>query len=238
MIRNDETLDDLLHGELKLVQKKRGFRYSVDALLLASFALPLCRGKDVLDMGCGSGVVALIMAKRGKPRRVVGIELQDTLAELARRNAELNKTEPRVEIIKADALDASIFPRAGAFDLVVTNPPFRAAGSGRAGPNPERAGARHELFMNIRDWLGRARALVKPGGSVCVVYPVSEQGRLLEAAGKAGLFAARRQYATDRPGGRRRLVLYQFVWQECALEDLEDVPIETGRGKFSLDGYR
>ena len=123
-----ETCDDLLHGEMKLFQRAGGFRYSVDALLLAAFALPLSAGARVLDLGTGSGVVALILARRGRPARVVGVELQAGLADIARRNASANPTDPRVEIIEADAL-ARPFP-AASFDLVVSNPPFQPGGAG------------------------------------------------------------------------------------------------------------
>jgi tRNA1Val (adenine37-N6)-methyltransferase len=234
--RPDETLDDLLHGEMKILQRRSGYRYSVDALLLAAFALPLAASARVLDLGAGSGVVALILARRGRPARVVGIELQPGLADLARRNARLNATDPPVEIVEADALAAA--PTLVGFDLVVTNPPFRAEGSGIPSPLPEKALARHELAMSLPQWLRTARDALAPGGSVCIVYPVDQEERLHAAAAAAGLFPVRRQYALDRPGGRRRLLLLELRAQPAPLLDLPAVAIETDQGKFSLDGYR
>ena len=74
-LKAGETLDDLLHGELKLIQQRDGYRYSADALLIASFALPLIDGQTVLDMGTGAGTIALILAARGRPARVIGVEI-------------------------------------------------------------------------------------------------------------------------------------------------------------------
>lgn len=234
----NETLDDLLHGELKILQPKRGFRYSADALLLAHFSLPLVEGKRVLDMGCGAGVISLILARRGRPARVVGVELEPGLCELAEKNARFNPTEPPVEVMRADATRLDQLVPAAGFDLVVTNPPFRPSGSGQRSPDPQRAAARHELTMTLPAWLREAARVVGPAGSVCVVYPVDQEDRLTSTAGSAGLHVRRRQYAIDRPDGNRKLVLVEFRLEPGREELLADIPIETRKGKFGIDGYR
>jgi tRNA1Val (adenine37-N6)-methyltransferase len=236
--RDTETLDDLLHGQLKLIQPRRGYRYSVDALLLAHFALPLVAGRAVADLGTGSGVVALILAARGGPARVLGIEYQQGLAELARRNAALNATRPAVEIVRADVIGLAARLGVGQFGVVVSNPPFRSIDQGRVSPNPEKAIARHELKMTIAAWLAEAKALLVPAGSICIVYPVDHQQRLTQAAQALGLHPARRQYALDQPDGQPKLVLVDFRLHSVHQELLPPLPIETEQGKFSLDGYR
>jgi tRNA1Val (adenine37-N6)-methyltransferase len=237
-IKDDETLDDLLHGELKLIQHKKGYRYSVDALLLSHFALPLVDGRAVLDMGTGAGVVALILAQRAKPARVVGVEIQNGLAGLAERNAQINPTEPRVEVIRADATQLSQEFEPGSFSVIVTNPPFRELQSGNMSPNLEKAIARHEIAMSIKNWLYEAGKLVAESGSISMVYPVDEGLRLMKTIENLGLHLARRQYATDRPRGDIKLLLLDLRKKPCQLENLPDVPIQTDQGKFSLDGYK
>jgi len=235
---NHETVDDLLHGELKIIQRKKGVRYSADALLLAHFSLPFVDGKRVLDMGCGNGVVALIIAQRGSPKSVTGVEIQQGLYELARRNAELNRTDPPVKVVLADAIDmADTIPKKS-MDIVVTNPPFRRAGSGRVSPDPERAISRHEIRMDLPGWFDSAIRVTGTDGTIFLVYPVSEQKRLEKAVREKGLHIARRQYALDRPEGRKRLVLVMITSGKCETEELPAIPIETEDGKFSLDGYR
>lgn len=234
--KTGETCDDLLHGEMKLRQRADGFRYSADALLLASFALPLCPGARVLDLGAGSGVIALILARRGRPASVTAVEIQPGLADLARRNAAANDTTPRVEVVEADALTRP-FP-AAAFDLVVSNPPFQPAGSGPLNPDRERALARHEIAMNLPDWLAACRHALAPGGAACLVHPADQEKRLLATAAAAGLHLRRFQRAVDRPGGRPRLLLYDFRLEPGDVEKLADVAIETEAGKFGIDGYR
>ncbi len=235
--KDDETLDDLLHGELKIIQKKRGVRYSVDALLLSYFSLPAVEGEEVLDMGCGAGTIALILAKRGNVKRMVGVEIQDSLAELARRNAELNPTQPKVEIIQADATKMEDLP-AGSFGVVVTNPPFRPAGTGVTSILEERAMARHEILMTLESWLREAKRLIRPDGCICMIYPVAGEQRLRKTVKEQGLRHARIQYAVDRPRGRKRLVMVEYQPGPGMTRLLGDVAIETDQGRFSLDGYR
>jgi len=232
------TRDDLLHGELKLWQHRHGYRYSVDALLLADFAMELARGARVLDLGTGAGTVALILAARGKVERMVGVEVQEGLARRAEQNAENNKTNPPVEIVRGDALEMASRFGPSSFDLVVTNPPYRELGAGKPSPHPERAIARSEVKMSLGPWLAAAMELVGRSGGVCLVYPVDREARLMRVVEELGLFIARRSYAIDRPGGARKLVLLDLRARACPTSDLAEVPIETDDGKFSLDGYR
>jgi tRNA1Val (adenine37-N6)-methyltransferase len=236
-LKEGEALEDLLHGQLKLIQPCKGYRYSADALLLAAFSLEAAAGKDVLDLGCGSGVIALILAARARPRSVTAVEIQSGLADMACRSAALNRTEPPVKIVRANALAPGLFP-AASFDLAISNPPFRPANSGRQSQDPEKALARHEIAMNLKDWLHAAARLLRADGRICLVYPVDRETKLRAVAAEQKLHPARIQYALDRPGGARKLVLFELVKNPAELLALPDVPIETPEGKFSLDGYR
>jgi FkbM family methyltransferase len=238
MTNDTETIDDLLHGELKLVQPKKGFRYSVDALLLSSFSLDMTVGKSVLDMGCGVGTIALILAQRGNPKKVVGVEIQKELAEMAKRNANNNDTNPKVEIHQADATDlVETFPP-GSFNVIVTNPPFRAANSGRQSPNPQKAIARHEIKMDLPKWFRSTEKLLTDNGHLCLIYPTDLEDKLNKHLASANFNTARKQYATDIPSGEKKLVLLDLTKATQKIIKLPDIPITTDLGKFSLDGYK
>ncbi|HCF62425.1 MAG TPA: SAM-dependent methyltransferase, partial [Myxococcales bacterium] len=116
----DETLDAVCRGEVQLIQRRAGYRFSVDALLLAAFAARP-RGK-VVDLGTGCGVVAVLLAKRGA-RSVVGVELQPGLAQIALRNVRLNRCDEQVHIVNADLRDLRATLPSGGVDLVVSHPP-------------------------------------------------------------------------------------------------------------------
>jgi tRNA1Val (adenine37-N6)-methyltransferase len=171
-----ETLDPILRGLVRVLQAKRGYRFSLDAVLLADFAAKGPRARAAVELGAGSGVVALLLAAQGTAEHVTAVEIQAALADRARRSARLNELSERVSIVEGDLKDAHLLPRQ-AFDLVVSNPPFRPPEKGKASPEHERALARHEIAATLRDVVGAAKRLVRSNGRVCFVYPA---GRLAE----------------------------------------------------------
>ena len=230
----DETLDDLLRGELKLIQKRRGYRYSVDALLLAHFVLPAA-GETVLELGAGSGVIPLILAQRGSPNKITAVEIQRRLAGMAQRNVRLNRFEHLITVLHRDLKKLpEIFPP-GSFDLILSNPPFRPLGSGNLSANPEKAIARHELRITLPELLGVSHYLVRPTGRICLVYPFERWSNLLSEIRKAGLAITRTQLAYDRKGGKPRLGLVEArIKTKGKAEELPPIWIETEKGKFEI----
>lgn len=230
----DETLDDLLRGELKLIQKRRGYRYSVDALLLASFVLPAA-GETVLELGAGSGVISLILAQRGAPKKIIGVEIQRRLAGLAQRNVRLNRFQDLITILHRDLKKLPEIYPPGSFDLILSNPPFRPLGSGNLSLNPEKAIARHELRITLPELLAVSRRLLKPRGRLCLVYPSERWSYLLAGIKQADLFVSRAQLAYDRRGGNPRLGLVEARKRRPPrVEELPPIWIETEKGKFEI----
>ncbi|MGH7411948.1 MAG: tRNA1(Val) (adenine(37)-N6)-methyltransferase [Candidatus Methylomirabilis sp.] len=178
MLREGESLDALGSGGLNIVQSAKGFRHSMDALLLASFASP--RPTDqVLDLGCGNGAIGLLFAHRHPRVRVVGLEIQPALAGRARRGAQVNGLHDRVEIIEGDLREIQgRLPPAG-FDLVLCNPPYREVGRGRLNPDPETSQARHELLATLSDVATAIRYAIAPKGRTCLIYHASRLAELL-----------------------------------------------------------
>ena len=178
-----EAPDELLRGRIRLYQPARGPRVSLDALLLADFARR--RGRRVVDLGCGTGVVAIALLASDARARAAGVELQPELAALARRNAELNGVADRLEIVEGDLARPHDLPLAAhGFDLVVANPPYHR---GRPAPSAERAVARHEIAATLSDVLAAARRLLAPRGQAALVYPAEQSAELAAALLAGGL---------------------------------------------------
>lgn len=175
-----ETLDELLRGRIKLLQPSRGARVTLDPLLLADFAGG--RARRVLDLGCGVGVVAIAILAGAPQAGGLGVELQPRLADLARRNAELNGLADRLRVVEGDLRDAA--PVDGSVDLVVANPPY--FDTSRPAPDRERALSRQELGVALDDVLQAARRALAPKGRLALILPVA---RLVELM--AGLAAAK-----------------------------------------------
>lgn len=163
------TTDAFFSGGVHVQQHRRGYRFSIDAVILAGSLDPR-PGDTVVDLGTGCGIIPILLAFRCPGVRVWGVELQAPLAALAVENVRANGMDSRVGILNADLRGI----RAGAFggpvDWVVSNPPYRRGRSGRVNPDPQRAIARHEIAMTLPDLAAAARRTLRTGGRLLVIY--------------------------------------------------------------------
>lgn len=175
LLKKDEQIDSFLDGELRIIQARRGYRFSVDALLLTEF-VSIAPNDVVVDLGAGCGIISLLLAKKRQAGYIVGLELQEELVSQARRNAALNGLEERIAILQGDLRVLPLAPRCA--DVVVCNPPYRKSRSGRINPDPRKAIARHEIAMTLIDILAAGKTLLRLGGKLALIYPAN---RLTEA---------------------------------------------------------
>jgi tRNA1Val (adenine37-N6)-methyltransferase len=176
----NETRDSILDGSITLIQPKHGYRFSVEAILLGRFARARTRER-VLELGAGCGVVSIMIAALYRPREVVAIEIQQPLAAMIPRNAEANSLES-VKAICADLRQRKIARvESASFDLVVANPPYRAAGSGRENPDRSRSVARGERATALLDFVAAARRYARTGGRVAFVFTARRSAELISA---------------------------------------------------------
>lgn len=176
--REGETIDDLLGGQLKILQKKKGYRFSIDSLLLTHF-VQLKEDDSVIDLGTGSGVILLILSHRFQCGKMIGVEIQNELADMARRSVKMNNLENRIEIVSGDIGEVESLFVPQSFNAVVFNPPYRRLNSGKINPDLEKAVARHEIKGTLRDFLLSAKYLAKEAGSVYLIYPAVRMVELL-----------------------------------------------------------
>ena len=204
----DRTLDALFNGQLRILQSRKGYRFSLDAVLLATFASP--RGAEkVVDLGAGSGVVSLILAKLHPNLAVTGLEIQETMVTCAQKSARLNQLESRVTILQCDVRRiAKVLPPGGA-DLVVCNPPYRKPASDRVSPDAEKRIARHEIAGGLIDFVQAGAYLLRVNGRMAVVYPAVRTVDLLAAMRAAGLEPKRLRMVHSFAGAEASLVLVE-----------------------------
>jgi tRNA1Val (adenine37-N6)-methyltransferase len=209
-LANDETLDALFGGELRLYQRKRGYRFSLDAILLADFAT-IRPGNKVIDLGTGNGVVPLILAYRYPSISVTGLEIQRQMAERAARSIQLNGYEDRIVIEHMDIASAAKRFKAETFDSVVCNPPYRQASSGRLSPSSERQIARHELKANLADFVKAAAFLLKNKGCFAGIQLADRAVDLVSAMRSAGLEPKRLRAVHPFSDAKASMVLVEGV---------------------------
>jgi tRNA1(Val) A37 N6-methylase TrmN6 len=178
--------DLLLGGRLRLRQPTSGYRVAIDPIFLAA-AVPAGPRDAILDVGCGVGAAALCLAARVPGCRVTGVEVQRDLVRLAGDNVVLNELSAQVSVMQGDLLNLPPRLAPGAFDHVMANPPFLAAGSATAPPNPGKATANVESAANLAAWVRIALAMVRAKGSLTFIHRADRLDSLLALlAGKAG----------------------------------------------------
>lgn len=216
VIRDDESVDGLLRNKIRVIQAAKGYRVSEDALFLTAFARPR-PNKLILDIGSGCGVIAFGLIRREPSAKVVGLEIQRTLADRARRAARLNRMEHRVLMVQGDLRDADDFLRPETFDMAVSNPPYYAAGSGRVSAQTEKAVARHQIMMPPEDLLRVAGRTLKPNGRLCLIYPSNRFGQLSRTMKDSGFSPARVLWIHPREGANSSLVCVEARQEEGSL---------------------
>lgn len=200
----DYTIDTI--GSIKICQPEKGYRFSVDALILANF-VNLKIIKRAVDIGAGTGIIGIILAKRYPEASITMIEIQPELAELAKQSVKLNRIEERIKII---CMDAKEFNETG-FDLAITNPPFRRPGTGRMSPKEEKALARHELSLTITDIVRIGQRLLKHRGRLCMIHLPERLAEIVRIMSKHDLEVKRLRFVHSKLNTEAKMVLIEAV---------------------------
>jgi Predicted O-methyltransferase len=168
-INQDETIDDLQLKGLNLIQKKDGFKFGIDAVLLSDFANVKTRHR-VMDLCTGTGIVPFLIYGKYNPQSVYGLEIQEDMIDMAKRSVKLNSLEQKLIFINEDLKNIQYLKTIEKFDVVTVNPPYKLNSSGILNPNDKLAIARHEVLCNLEDVISAARILLKDNGRLFMVH--------------------------------------------------------------------
>jgi tRNA1(Val) A37 N6-methylase TrmN6 len=213
--------DTLFSGKLVCLQHQDGYRYSIDAVLLAHFIAPKPEEK-ILDLGAGCGIVSLIVAYRHPSVHVSSLEIQKKLISLLYKNRRLNNFDRRIDIVEGDLVEINTLVQAGSFDRIVCNPPYGKLGSGRMNSGSEQAVARHEIRATLADVSDAVLYSLKNRGKAAFIYPSGKAAVLLARLKEKRLEPKRFQIVYSYPGSSARLVLVEAV--KGGGEELEILP--------------
>jgi tRNA1Val (adenine37-N6)-methyltransferase len=205
---HNETLDSI--RDIKLFQAKDGYRFSIDALLLEHF-ISARRLDQGIELGTGSGIISILLAKRLKGARITAVEIQKGLAGRAARNVHLNSLDERIEILEKNIMDLKKIYPANKFDFVFSNPPFRKTKTGRLSIFEERAVARHEIEITLPDFIKTASYLIKHSGKFFLIYHPFRLAELISLLQKAKLEPKRIRFVHSKMGEEAKMVLIEAV---------------------------
>lgn len=200
--------DELWPGGPRFLQTEESFKLSTDSVLLADFAR-VGKGARCLDLGCGAGVLMVLLAAKAPDAVLTGIEIQPAFAALSRRNLAENGYGCRAEVIEGDLRAVRALVSAEHFDLVVSNPPYFAAGTGYTAPKAHRAAAREEQNCTLSDLCAAAKWALRWGGTFAVVHRPERLSELFCAMTEAGIEPKRLREIVSAPDKAPSLVLVE-----------------------------
>ena len=158
-MENQEVINYLLaHNDLKIIQRKDMFNFSLDTVLLSQFCTINKDVRNIVDFGTNNAAIPLLLSKR-TPKKITGIEIQEEAVELAKRNVQMNDLEEQIEIIHGDIKEVvKNLPKA---QLIVCNPPFFKVGEdSNLNENEYLTIARHEVKIDLEGIISSAAYLL------------------------------------------------------------------------------
>lgn len=215
-LKDNERIDDLQRNGYQIIQKQNGFCFGMDAVLLSGFA-QVKPGERAVDLGTGTGIIPILLEAKYEGLHYTGLEIQEEMADMARRSVALNHLEEKLSIVTGDIKEASRLFGAASFDVVTSNPPYMNDAHGLKNPDMPKAIARHEVLCTLDDVVREAARLLRPGGRF---YMVHRPHRLIE------IITALKGYGLEP---KRMKMVHPFADREANM-----VLIEAVRGGKSM----
>ena len=169
-LRKNERINDLEFNGLKIIQSQDGFCFGIDSGLLSDFAKEIKNGSRVIDLGTGTGIIATLLCGKTKMEKIVGVELQKDVYDMASRSIRLNNLENKFEIINENIVNLKNIYDKCTFDAVVTNPPYKKKNTGVQNENEKKLISRHEIEGNLEDFIKVSQYLLKDKGEFYMVH--------------------------------------------------------------------
>lgn len=230
-ILQDETLDDLNKVNKKIIQKKNGFRFSIDAVLIANFIDIRHKGTTVMDIGTGSGIIPLLLSENENILKIFGVEIITENAILAKRSIEYNNLDNKIEIINKDIKELSVDSK---IDMIVTNPPYIKSDNGKKSENSVKAISKHEVKLTLEELVINSRRILKSGGSFNIVCRTDRFQEIVNLLSENNFFAKRIRMVHVKPGKNSILFMIEAVKdKKYTPEILEPIYLYDENGSYT-----
>lgn len=169
-LKENERIDDLELKNLKIIQNKEGFCFGIDSVLLSDFAKGIKRNSKVLDLGTGTGIISILLCGKTGLKKVIGVEIQKEVAEMASRSIKLNDLQDKFEVINENILNLNNIYENQSFDVIVTNPPYKKKNTGIINEKEKKVISRHEITADLEDFIKISKDLLKDKGELYMVH--------------------------------------------------------------------
>lgn len=233
-LKENEVIDDLEFKGLKIIQNKNGFKYGIDSVLLSDFAKKIRKNAKVLDIGTGTGIISILLSKKTESSQIVGIEVQEEVANMATRSVELNNLEDKIKIINDNILNIEKYFPAEYFDYVVTNPPYQKNNSGLKNENEKQLISRHEVLCSLEDIITKSFKMLRDNGTLYMVHRPERLVDILYLMRKHRLEPKEIRFVQSKAKEKPTLVLIKGVkYSGKFLKVLEPLIIYEDNGEYT-----
>ena len=231
--REDERIDDLQRCGYHIIQKKNGFCFGMDAVLLSGFSW-VKKGERAIDLGTGTGIIPILLEAKTEGTDFTGIEIQEDIADMAKRSVLLNGLEGRIHIVQGDLKEANrIFGKAS-FDVVTSNPPYMVEQEGLKNPHTSKAISRHEILCNWGEIVRETNLILKPGGRFYLVHRPRRLAEVITSLKQNGLEPKRLKMVHPFVDTEANMVLIEAVKGGRAMMKVEaPIVVFQGPGTYS-----
>lgn len=210
-LKENERIDDLEFKNLKIIQNKEGFCFGIDSVLLSDFAKNIRHNSKVIDLGTGTGIINILLSGKTKASELVGVEIQDEVAEMAGRSIEFNNLQDKIKIINENILNLNKIYKEKSFDVVVTNPPYKKANTGLINEENKKIISRHEITASLEDFIHIASYLLKDYGEFYMVHRPDRLVDIFEAMRKEKIEPKLIKFVYPNKNKKTNLVLIKGV---------------------------
>lgn len=210
-LKKNERIDDLEFKNLKIIQNEKEFCFGMDAVLLSDFAKDIKQNSKIIDLGTGTGILPILLSGKTESTKIVGIEIQEKMAEMATRSVKLNNLENRIKIINEDIKKLNNIFEKETFDAVVTNPPYKENNTGLKNEYEGKIIARHEIKCNLEDIILASKNLLKDRGTLYMVHRPERIVDICEALRKYKLEPKTIRFIYPKVGKEANLILIKAV---------------------------
>ena len=169
-LKENERIDDLEFKGLKIIQNKNGFCFGIDSVILSDFAKNVKPNSNIMDLGTGTGILPILLSAKTEAKKIWGIEIQEDVANMAKRSVLLNKLEEKIEIINENILNLESKFEKNSIDVIVTNPPYKKKGTGVINEKESKLIARNEITASLEDFIEISSKLLKYKGEIFMVH--------------------------------------------------------------------
>lgn len=215
--------------KIKMIHVDNSFSFGIDSILLANFS-KMKKGKTLIDIGAGSGVLSLASNSYYDLKKVYSIEIQKDKADLLEENLMLNQIE-NIEVINKDLNLCKI--KENSTDYIITNPPYYKKGHNIANKSKEFLLSRQEVAMTLEDIFDFSNKVLKDKGKLFMVH---KPERLVDIVKNSGNLKLKRvQFATSHPKSKPVFIFCEFVKNAKDGLKFEDNLVLYEDGKYSKE---